>query len=305
MKLNQKLLIPFFRTVLILGLPAFAVRIFVYWKELDAASGFFTDGGTACLLYNVLGFAVFFLALIFSFSKKGESVEVISEEAPIDEEAEEILIEEALDPDLAEENRSDALPRFSARCAMWHGTLSAFASFLPGFGFLAYALSFFALEQNGFDLFQKALLFFSVLSGAYFLLSAFFNSAKSSRLRAFAALTPTLWCTIRLVVEYRDLARFVNKSLYIGQFLFIISCLVFFLYQAQILLGDRALIKPNSYLFTAIPPIFFGLTARLPQLVAILGDRMKPDLVDASTLLMDLALSIFIAVKFRSILQEN
>ena len=102
-------------------------------------------------------------------------------------------------------------------------------------------------------------------------------------------------------MEYRDLARFVNKSLYIGQFLFIISALLFFLYQAQLFLGEAPFDRPNAYAFSALAVAYFGITCRLPQLIAVFGDKAAVDLVAASSMVIDLAITLLALVKTRTV----
>lgn len=343
MELNEKLYRILSRSLLALAPVALVLRILVYWKEIQIDSAFFRDDGLICSIFNGICFAVFFACLVASFLKAKPAgsaeertlpdltVEEDEEngEAEEDEEDEEdgelppLLFSEQTEQDsplLVEEDpvpapapvriikrhsEADELSGFAARIATWHGTLSAFASLLPGFGFLAYTLSFFGSKEQINTPFHRVLIFLSILCGLYFLWTAFFASAEKSAFRAFAALVPSLWCCVRMVLEYRSLARFVNKPLYIGQFLFLLSCLIFFLYQAQILLGERAMLRPNSFVFPALPVVFFGLTVRLPQLVAVLGDRITMDLVDAAAMLIDLALTLYVALKIRAAVQKK
>ncbi|MBR4288631.1 MAG: hypothetical protein IKT50_04265 [Clostridia bacterium] len=280
----------------------FVLRLITYFSELDVASGFFHGNGTLCTVYNILGFCVFFLSLFLSFSKKGTPVSAAKPKSTDEEELlihnQEVLDEEELFPQYFHQG-------FTRKTVVWNGTLSAFATFLPGFGFLAYALSFFTHKSLASDAFGILFSVLSVLSGVYFIFTAIRNSPERDRKQAFFAMLPALWCTARLVTEYRDLARFVNKNLYIGQFLFLISAMIFFLYQAQLLLGEESLTRPNSYAFTAIPVVFFGLTARFPQLIAGMADRVRLDLVDASGLLIDLAITLYVIIKVRAILKRS
>ncbi len=280
----------------------FVLRLITYFSELDVASGFFHGNGILCNIYNVAGFLVFFLSLVLSFSKKGSPVSTASPKSNENTELlihrQEVFDEEEIYPQYFHQG-------FTRKTVIWNGTLSAFATFLPGFGFLAYALSFYMGQSFTADAFGILFSVLSVLSGAYFIFTAIRNSPELDRKLAFFALLPALWCTARLVTEYRDLARFVNKSLYVGQFLFLISAMIFFLYQAQLLLGEDSLTRPNSYAFTALPVVFFGLTARLPQLVAGMADRVRVDLVDASGLLIDLAITLYVLIKIRAIMKRT
>jgi len=281
---------------------AVILRLYTYWNELEGATGFFLENGSACTVFNVLGFLVFALCLLFSLSKGGillqdtpEQTEDSSEDKLLAQSEEEFFGE--TEPATPAKN---PLHFFSASVSTWQGTLSAFASFLPGFGFLAYSFSFFAAGLTS-DPYNMIFALLSALSGLYFILLARQNSVEKSYGRAFFALIPALWCTVRMVVEYRDLARFVNKSLYVGQFLFIISALLFFLYQAQLFLGEKPFDRPNSYAFSAIAVAYFGITCRVPQLIAVFGDKAAVDLVAASSLVIDLAITLLALIKARTV----
>ncbi len=289
-----------------LALLAFVFRIYTFWTEVENTMGFFRTTPYACYLFNGIGFLVFALCLLLSFRK---TLSAQKSKAPLENSPflgeESLLSDEAESPKTERQSTADSLSPFAARTASWQGTLSAFSTFFPGFSFLAYSVSCLldpALKQNSYA-WMFALL--SALSGVYFLVIGFQNSRQKNSTRAFFALVPAFWCTVRMVVEYRDLARFVNKALYIGQFLFIISALLFFLYQAQLLLGEKAMTRPNSYAFSGLAVVFFGITARLSYLVAVVGDRVSADLVDISSLLIDLAITLYVIVKISSVLEED
>ncbi len=308
MKLDEKNLNRLFWGILVISAPVFLLRLFIYWSEIEPSSGFFVGKGIPCLIYNIIGFLVFALCLFFAWRKVGGKVGVKEKKVSRDPKAsrneEEFFFQDdEVSPAESEPREENTLDDYVEKIATWQGTLSAFSCFLPGFGFLAYALSF-ATEKGLFsDPYRLIFSILSALSGAYFLFAAAGNSSKKSIFRAFFSLVPALWCTVRMVVEYRDLTRFVNKSLYIGQFLFIISALIFFLYQSQLLLKEKALFDPNALAFSALPAIFFGITSRLPQLFAVVMDRISMDLVDASSLLIDLAITLFVWIKIRQILE--
>ncbi len=301
MKFNKRLFRKFVFVLAILVPIMFFLRIITYFTELSLSNGLFNGNGTICTVYNAVGFVIFFLCLALSFSKKGSDVYA----SKVKSESEDLLIhrQEVFDEE-------EAYPQyfhqgFTRKTIVWNGTLSAFASLLPGFGFLAYALAFFLNDKFSSDPFAIVFSILSVLSGAYFIFAALRNSPELDKKQAFFALLPAFWCTVRLVIEYRDLARFVNKSLYIGQFLFVISAMIFFLYQAQLLLGEDSLTRPNSYAFTALPTVFFGLTSRLPHLIAGASDRIRWDLVDASGILIDLAITLYVIIKISCIMKRS
>lgn len=305
MKLNQKLFRKLFFALAALAPIAFVLRLFTYWQELEVSTGFFSGSAVGCTSYNTAGFLVFGICLLFSFSKKGTDVSSdANPNTPIFPGEDSLLMQE--EEEVVEEQSFPEffLHGFAKKAARWSGTFSAFATVLPGFGFLAHALSLFFHSKANVSPYTLVFALFSLLSGAYFLLFAFRNSGEKSPPLAFGALIPAFWCAVRMVVEYRDIARFVNKSLYIGQFLFVISLLIFFLYQAEALLGEENFLSPNFYVFSGLSAVYFGLTARLPQLLAVMGQKISMDLVDSSTLLMDLAITLFVIVKLRSVTKE-
>ncbi len=290
---------------------AIALRLFTYWKEIEIATGFFTGKGTACLCYNVFGFAVFFLCLLMAYRKKNyvktenrrhrdDSVEISPEIG-----ANTLLIQNQEVFEAEEDLPHLFLQGFARKIAIWEGTLSAFTTFLPGFGFLAYALSFLTHPNLSGDPYNLIFAVLSVFSGMFFILNAIQNAPEKSSKKPFFALIPAFWCTVRLVVEYRDITRFVNKGIYVGQFLFIISTLIFFVHQAQLLFGEDRYAAPNTYAYAGMAAAFFGVTCRFPHLLAVLGDRVSMDLIDAASLLMDLAITVFILMKISVIIRKR
>ena len=199
----------------------------------------------------------------------------------------------------------ELLPDFCILCTTWQGTLSAFVTFLTGFAFFAYSLSFLTDPAMILDPYRQAFSLLSFLSGAYFLFAGLKSSRRKRKLLPFFALIPSLWCTVRMVIEYRDLARFINKSLYIGQFLFIISALIYLMYHAQMHLGEKIMTVPNKYLFSALATAFFGVSARLPQIIGAAFGRISMDLVDCAALFIDLAITCFVLVKLRVFLSKK
>lgn len=302
MKFNKRLFRKALKILYVLIPLMFALRLVTYFSELDVATGFFKGNGAYCTLYNIIGFGVFFLCLALSFTKGGSSTGSNVSRTP---NGEDLFVNKQEGYDAEEFYPQYFYQGFARKTVVWNGTLSAFCSFLPGFGFLAYAIAYLTNDTLSSDPYAVLFSVLSILSGAYFIYFSIRNSPELNRKQSFFALIPALWCTARLVVEYRDLARFVNKSLYIGQFLFLISVMLFFMYQAQLLLGEDALSRPNSYAFTAIPAVYFGITGRFTQLVAGLTDRIPLDLVDASALLIDLAITLYIILKIAAIAKSR
>lgn len=310
MKLNFKL---YRRILVLLGLIAplaIALRIFSYWKELDVTTGFFSGNGAGSFIFNLICFAVFFLCLLLTYHKKGSFVGSSSEpaeqvSAPFEEDGDLLRQEEEIFEEEQQEFPQFFLHGFAKKCAIWFGTFSAFAALLPAFGLISHGVSFFLNRDTPSDTFTTVYAVLTLISGGFFLLYAFRNSNQRSRFAAFLALMPAFWCTLRLITEYRDLTRFLNKSLYIGQFLFVISALIFFLYQAEMLLGEDLLARPNAYVFSGLAVVFFGVVARLPQLIAVMGSRISFDLYTSTALLTDLALTVFVASKLIATTKRN
>lgn len=303
MKFNRRLLEKLLILLAILTPVCIALRLFTYWNELNVSTGFFLGASTGCLLFNIFAFLVFFLCLCFSFSKKGKSLnkrrskakEVLLKE-------DELLIQTKR---LSDDEDKLTLSGFDKAVGTWSGTLSAFAPLFLALAFICFGVAILLEKENYSNYYQLALTGFSFLSSLFFLFLAFKNTAEKSPAMAFLGLSPVLWCALRLLCEYRDLTRFMNKSLYVGQFLFVISALIFFVYQAQFLLGDKNLLRPNSYAFNALLVLFLGLGARLPHLIALLGDKTTMTLSDSTALLVDLAITVFAAIKISSVFKNS
>ena len=300
MKLDYKLFKKIILAFAVLAPLSFILRIYTYWKELDVTTGFFSGNGAGCFVFNVIAFVVFFLCLILTYHKKGSTVGSAVVPVPrntaLDDDS--LVVQDSNPLDEAEEEFPQYfLHGFAKECAIWPGTFSAFAAFFIGFGFLSHGISFFLDHNTLSDPYALIYMVLSLISGIFYLYYTFRNSSERSRLVAILALAPAFWCTLRMVIEYRDLTRFLNKDLYVGQFLFVIAALVFFLYQAQILLGEDALSRPNAYVFSGAAVAFLGLTARLPQLFAIMGARLHIDLYTSTSLLADLAITLFVTSK--------
>ncbi len=315
MNLNRNLLKHLTIATFVIIPIAFILRLVTYFKELEITTGFFREDGIFSAVYNGIGFGIFFLCLALSFVKKDLSSkkkktppapQTLTEEDvfPFDDSEDRSLLEGEVETVFeVEEDPRRFFKGVGKRISMWSGPFSAFATLLPGFGFIAYAFALFFHGEE--DSYRNLFAILSLLSGLFFLVFAFRNSPVKNKFMAFFALIPALWCTARMVIEYRDLTRFMNKSLYTGQFLFIIAAMIFFLYQAQLLLGEDVLTKPNFYAFPALCVVFFGLTARVPELIAGIGGKISMDLIASSSLLIDLAITLFVAVKLKSILKSN
>ncbi len=317
MKQNRNLLTYTVVLIAVLIPPALALRLYAYFYDLDVATGFFLAKSTACTVYNGIGIFVFLLCLLLGALKKDlpspkrkekiteeEGTAVFDEAFSFPEEKESLILEEE-DVFKAPPLNLPLLEGSAKKASLWTGTLSAFASFLPGFAFAAYAVVFFMQNKTAGTAFFSAHGVLSLLSGLFFLIFSLRNSPKKSKVISFFALVPAFWCTLRMVIEYRDLTRFMNKPLYVGQFLFIISALVFFLYQAELLLGEKNFSNPNFYAFFAASTLFFGLSARLSQLIAAFGGVISLDLIDAAAMLIDLTITLFAATKLSSLLKKD
>ena len=311
MKLDYKLyrkLLPFLGILCAL---AFGLRIYTYWKELDVANGFFAGNGAGCVVFNVLSFAVFFLCLLFTYRKSGTSVGSstvsVSRTARNEEEDEDSLLINDSDPldEVEEEFPTFFLHGFAKKCAVWFGTFSALAALLPGFGLLSHGISFLLEKDSAKDPYTTVYMLLTIASGIFFLFYALRNSSEKSLPTAIFSLVPAFAFAMRLITEYRDMEQFLNKAMYVGQFLFVIAALSFFLNQSQILLGEDNFGSPNAYVFSGVAVVFFGLAARLPQLFAIMGSRIQMNLYTSTALLADLALTLFVASKLMTVTKRK
>lgn len=303
MKFNRSLMEKLLIVFAILTPVTFAIRLYIYWKELDLYTGFFKDTGSGYLIYNVIVLLVFVICLALSFSKKGKSIEKKKRKRSAPSSVEEDILIRTKEV-VAPEEEKMATSGFDKTVSIWSGTLSAFATFFMALAFLSYGISLLFDEEMRFDPFNLSLSALSLLSCLFFFVYAFRHKPGKSNTMAFFALAPSIWCALRLLTEYRDITRFINRDLYVGQFLFLVSTLIFFVYQAQMLVNDKVLSRPNSYAFNLIPVIFLGLVARLPQLVAILGDKAILTIPDATCLLIDLAITLFAAVKLSAVMKN-
>lgn len=299
MKFNRKLLERFMIALLILAPICIAIRLFTYWNEINAITGFFKDSSVGCLLYNTIAFLIFFLCIIFSLNQKGKNLAKRKKTSKKPLFAEEEMIFGGKEAEDGEDKLSAT--GFEKSVSTFEGTLSAFSLIFLALTFVSYGIAILLSRENYSDYYKLTLSLLSFLSGVFFLYFTFRNTTERNPVLGFFALTPVLWCILRLLTEYQDLTRFMNKGLYVGQFLFAISAFLFFLYQSQFLLGDKELTKPNSYAFEALSLLFFGMTARVPHLFALLGDKITMDLTDSTTLLVDLAITIFVAIKVSAI----
>ncbi|MBR5295536.1 MAG: hypothetical protein IKU24_02980, partial [Clostridia bacterium] len=167
MKLNRNLLKSFLIFVCILIPVLWVLKLYTYWNDLDISTGFFFEKSLSCTVCNIIGFLVFFLCLILAFvkkdlpSKQGKKETKIPETS-FDEKEDEFTFSTEEEPAFLDEVASayempslplDFLEGPSKKAATWNGTLSAFSSFLPTFGFFALAFSLFANSQMKNDAF--------------------------------------------------------------------------------------------------------------------------------------------------------
>jgi len=318
-------------TSAVLAIIAFALQILTYWNDLNPSNGFFRNSAIACKLSNGIGFFCFFASLFLSHRKTkfpdtppAEEKKQFADTPPSQER--ETFFENKIEDDsvfLSDTEEESPPPSFKAEkerihqkepahvsefaqtAVTWQGTLSAFATFFLGFGFLAFAFSLLTEPDSILSPDRLLFAFCSFLSGAYTVFSAMTNSSLRSKIRPFFALAPALWCTVRLVVEYRDLSRFVNKTLYVGQFLFLISATVFFLYQAQQFFGEKTFLAENAYAYSALSTLFFGFSARLARVISIVFHRIQTDFTVISVLAMDLAITLYAAVKVLALISNR
>lgn len=290
-------------TLLILAPFALIFRLFIYWQEVDPATGFFKETGLYAAVFNGVAFLVFFFCLICAFLKFKNSPWQWEETA---KEKEEPVNPKTLDLIFVSTEETSVNPAPESpeiQALSWKGSLSAFGALLPGFAFLAY----FALAMTDEAVFQGQLFFhgFSALCGFALIFQAYLNPVRRSVFCALASFLPAIWFAWRLVLEYQDIARFPNKSMYVGQFLFLIAAVFFFSFRSQLFFGEKALNRPYAFGFSALAAVFFGISARLASPIAAMGGKLTFDLTDASFLIIDLAVTLSALIQLRSFLKEK
>lgn len=285
----------------------FSLRMVLIWRDVDVSTGLFHGGAsTLCMVYNGVGTALLVGALVAAsvvrrLRKKNGEESV--PEAPVqpDVNQDEPLFSEVMEPNqpaVPVREASDDLKTATT----WEGTLSAFSYLLPGFGFLFFALSF--VLQGNKDALTLLFCLVSAACGGYFLLMGFRNKTDRNVPLAFFGLIPALWATLRMIIEYRDVDKYANRGMYTANLIFLVCVVCFFIYQAQVALGNKTYAMPLSWFASALLVVIFGLSARIPQLLGLLFDRLGTmDLVDAASLLLDLSITLFAALKIRRMLR--
>ena len=127
MKLNRRMLERLLILLAVLCPVAIALRLNTYWSELDVKTGFFSGSGISCTVFNVIGFAVFFLCLALSLSKKGVNVGGgVTSAKP--REVDSLLVQESGVYEAEEDFPEYFLSGFSKHVSVWNGTFTAFAA---------------------------------------------------------------------------------------------------------------------------------------------------------------------------------
>lgn len=290
----------------------FFLRMAVIWRDVDTQSGLFSTGeSTLCSVYNAAGVILLlgFLAgalVIQGIRKKKAPLQPKpadrTDPVPEEPEEEDPLFSENYDPGALPDEQAPREDPNLVAAATWEGTLSAFSYLLPGFGFLFFALSF--VLQGSLDVLTALFCAVSAVCGGYFLIAGIYNRTEKKTLLAFGGLIPAVWATLRMIIEYRDVEKYANRSMYTANLIFLVAVVCFFVYQAQITLGHAGYAMPHSWFAAALLVLLFGLSARLPQLLGLVLDRLgEMDLVDAASLLLDLALTLFAGLKIRRMLR--
>ncbi|MBQ3865508.1 MAG: hypothetical protein II776_01305 [Clostridia bacterium] len=300
---------------LILAAGGALLRLILIWRDVDPATGLFRNGGSfLCGLFNVGGVVLLagYLTVAMILQARRKKAEELPappaepEEEPEDEyDRFDKLFADETDGRIAPVGKSDpGVPPDVKSALTWDGTLSAFSYFLPGVGFLFFALSFILKGQMDALTFLYSIV--CALCGGYFILAGLRNRADKPVPMAFLGLIPALWGTLRMIIQYRDVQKYVNRGLYVGELLFLISVVCFFVYQAQIALGDPGYAMPLTWVAAALLVVIFGLSVRVPQLFGLVLDRLgSADLTDGAGLLLDLSLTFFAGMKLSAIVRRG
>ena len=280
---------------------ALGARLYILFATVDPETGFFRSSSLFCTVFNVVSLALFF-GVIFSgllFRKKtGKKKKApVKAEAP---ETDEILVR--ADAAQAEEDPEDPdlLQGVCAESQTWHGTVSAFLYFLLGLTMIAAPiLSFFYPA----DLLERLAAVFQIAAGLSFLIAAVKNSKKKRTSFPLLSLTPVIYFALRMVAEYHTMDH-PNKAIYAGQLLFLLSALLFFLYQAELSFGHESYCHTDLYAGFALLTVFFGLGVVLPRFLAMLFGGFSPEPVELAAILSDLVIPFFAGGKILALPRE-
>lgn len=311
MNYNRKAFFAVFTVLAPLTVAAFVLRLVILFGGVDGETGFFTGSPLLCIIYNILAFVVLISLLAVGNLFRGKKEKRVQE---VRENADPSPAREESAPDFlyrqssqhrketesgTEEKNSQKikLTGISRIAVTWNGTLSCFSQILCGIFFLVSALFLCPVDGQPMANEELILAVFSALSGACILLNAVLNSSKYLPWRFPLSLAPVIWCAARMIVEYRDLMKYVNKTLYVAPFLYLISVMLFFLYQSQKTLDTDSDSPSGLYLATACATVYFGLSSQLAQAFFLASDRFQTDTADAGLLMLDLCITFYALMK--------
>lgn len=308
MQLNTKRFRIFFAVFAVLAPVAAVIRTVVLFQGVDPETGFFRALSPLSTGLNAVFLALFFASILSGLIRRKNE----AKPAAVPVEQDELLMQGQADyeeePEVIQpiKKRVPLIGVFAVS-QTWQGTLSAFAYFLLGFAFLAAAAVFpfynLRLGESPDALSSFAALF-QFLAGGVFLISALRKKAGKSALFSYLSLAPVFYLALRMISEYHNMDH-PNKGIYVGQLLFILSALLFFLYQAELSFGHDSYAHPDLYAHFALLTVFFGLTVILPRAVSVLFGDFSLNPLEWAALISDLALAFFAGVKVSSLLRIN
>lgn len=312
MNYNRKAFFAVFTALAVLTPAAFVLRLFILFGSVDGETGFFTNSPVPCILYNILAFIVLGSLLIIGNlfrGKKEKPAEKIEENADsvaadLEKTEPDFLFRQSSGAREAERRKSEEASGKSARltgisriAVTWNGTLSCFSQILCGIFFLVSALFLCPVDGEAMANDEFILAVFSAVSGACILLNAVLNKSKYISWRFPLSFAPVIWCAARMVAEYRDLMKYANKTLYVAPLLYLISVMLFFLYQSQKTLDTDFDSPSGLYLATGCAAVYFGISSQLAQAFFLASDRFQADTADAGLLMLDLCITFYILMK--------
>ncbi len=280
---------------------ALGARLFILFATVDPETGFFRSSSLFCTVFNVVSLALFF-GVIFSgllFRKKTKKKKKAPELSVVPESEEVLTQEDAAQPEEDPEDPT-VLQGVCADSQTWQGTFSAFLYFLLGFAMIAAPILSLFCEA---DLLERLAAGFQIAAGLAFLIAAVKNTRKKRTLFTFFSLTPVVYLALRMVAEYHTTDH-PNKAIYVGQLLFILSALLFFLYQAELSFGHENYCHTDLYAGFALLTVFFGLGVMLPRFLAMLFGGFSQEPAELATLLSDLVIAFFAGGKILALPRE-
>ena len=307
MELHTRSYRKLFSVFLFLAPAAAVIRLLILFLTVDPATGFFRSSPALCTVFNAVLLLILFAMVLYGYflaRKKPDEPLPVPAKKPEEPDGDAFLLQQEEEEEEAESQPDDpAYLHGAGEIAMtWKGTLSAFASYLLPLAFFASA---FAVIPKADSTLRTIWAILEILGALAMFLAALRASAKKSPLYSWLLTAPVFLYAVRMVADYRDLDLTKNKSLYIGTFLFVLTAILFFTYQAELSFGHPGFCHPDLYAHLALLTAFLGAAVLLPQFIAVFAGDFSLDPTELATLLTDLATAFYAGVKAFLLTREN